>query len=84
MQIFIANLINKQAQYFVVYFDDTTNKISRVENYAYDNWGGTSCCSSDIDSYRYGYYAKIYSTNEFVDFLNETMGNRSCGVPLNI
>lgn len=51
----------------VCYYDNTTNKLSHIEFY-YDN---DTSMHSDIDSYRYGYNAKIIKPEELIKQLNK-------------
>lgn len=52
--------------YLVVYRDNKTNKLSRIEQYEYDKWGGFSNSATDIDSYKYGYNSKIIKPIELI------------------
>lgn len=51
----------------VCYFDKTTDELVRIEHYS-DN----DSPQSDIDSYKYGYYANVYKPEELLDLYTET------------
>lgn len=53
--------------YLVYYFDKDTDELVRVEQYSSNN-----SAQSDIDSYKYGYYANVYQPEELLDLYTET------------
>ena len=57
-------------KYFVVYFNKDDESLQHVELYSKDKWGGYSNSTSDIESYNYGYNAKILELEEGVNTIN--------------
>ena len=57
-------------KYFVVYFNKDDESLQHVELYSKDKWGGYSSSTSDIESYNYGYNAKILELEEGVNTIN--------------
>lgn len=51
----------------VCYYDKDTDKLARIEYYS-----DADSAQSDIDSYKYGYYAKIYKPEELLNLLDKT------------
>lgn len=53
--------------YLVYYFDKDTDELVKVEQYS-----SNDSSQSDIDSYKYGYYANVYQPEELLDLYTET------------
>lgn len=51
----------------VCYYDKDTDKLARIEHYS-----NAGSAQSDIDSYKYGYYTKIYKPEELLNLLDKT------------
>ena len=57
-------------KYFVLYFDKDKEVLQHIELYTKDKWGGYSSSQSDIESYNYGYNAKILELDKGIDAIN--------------
>ena len=57
-------------KYFVLFFDKDKEFLQHVSIYDKTNWGGYEHSQSDIESYNYGYNAKILELEEGVNTIN--------------
>lgn len=57
-------------KYFVLFFDKDKEVLQHVSIYDKTNWGGYENSQSDIESYNYGYNAKILELEEGVNTIN--------------
>ena len=60
-------------KYFVLYFDKDNEDLQHIELYTKDKWGGYSNSQSDIESYNYGYNAKILELEEGINTINHNI-----------
>ena len=57
-------------KYFVLFFDKNKEVLQHISMYDKTNWGGYEHSQSDIESYNYGYNAKILELEEGVNTIN--------------
>ena len=57
-------------KYFVLYFDKDNEYLQHIEIYTKTKWGGYENSSSDIESYNYGYNAKVLELAEGANTIN--------------
>jgi len=57
-------------KYFVLFFDKNSDILQHVSIYTKTNWGGYEHSQSDIESYNYGYNAKILELEEGTNTIN--------------